>query len=152
VSVFVFFGLVATCGTAFVQGERVPLAAVVAGAGTGALACAILVANNLRDLPGDERVGKRTLAVVLGDRRTRLGYASLVLLGTVGAAVALSLAVGSAVPLVGLVVLARALPLVRDVLRGASGRAVVPVLAGTGLVQLLSAVALTAALVGIRLT
>jgi hypothetical protein len=88
VSVFVFFGLVATCGTAFVQGERVPLAAVVAGAGTGALACAILVANNLRDLPGDERVGKRTLAVVLGDRRTRLGYASLVLLGTVGAAVA----------------------------------------------------------------
>ena len=74
VSVFVFFGLVAVVGTTYVQTERWIAAAVVGGTLIGALACAILVANNLRDIPTDRLAGKRTLAVALGDRRTRLLY------------------------------------------------------------------------------
>ena len=78
VMVFVFFGLVAVVGTTYVQTETWEWAALWAAVGIGALACAILVANNLRDIPTDTVAGKRTLAVVLGDRGTRLLYASLV--------------------------------------------------------------------------
>jgi len=77
VSVFVFFGLVATVGTTYVQAETVTAISVLAGVGCGALACAILVANNLRDLDGDRTAGKVTLAVRLGDRRTRWLYVAL---------------------------------------------------------------------------
>ena len=78
VMVFVFFGLVAVIGTTYVQTETWELAALYAAIGIGALACAILVVNNLRDIPTDTVAGKRTLAVVLGDRRTRLLYLGLV--------------------------------------------------------------------------
>src|SRR4051794_5514905 len=71
VSVFVFFGLVAVLGTVYVQTESIDASAVWAGCGIGSLACAILVANNLRDIPTDREVGKRTLAVVMGDKRSR---------------------------------------------------------------------------------
>ncbi|MFP5347843.1 MAG: 1,4-dihydroxy-2-naphthoate polyprenyltransferase, partial [Actinomycetes bacterium] len=74
VFVFVFFGLVAVLGTTYTQAGRVSLAALLGACGVGALACAILVANNLRDLAGDAAVGKRTLATRLGDRGTRLLY------------------------------------------------------------------------------
>jgi 1,4-dihydroxy-2-naphthoate octaprenyltransferase len=74
VMVFVFFGLMATCGTAFVMDERVPAAAWWCGSVLGLLAVAILIANNLRDIPTDEATGKRTLAVRVGDRRTRTLY------------------------------------------------------------------------------
>jgi 1,4-dihydroxy-2-naphthoate polyprenyltransferase len=77
VSVFVFFGLVATAGTTYVQAERLTATSVLAGVGCGAFACAILVANNLRDLEGDRTAGKVTLAVRLGDRRTRWLYVAL---------------------------------------------------------------------------
>jgi 1,4-dihydroxy-2-naphthoate octaprenyltransferase len=76
--VFVFFGLVATCGTAYVMVETVPAAAWWGGSALGLLAVAILVANNLRDIPTDEASGKRTLAVRLGERRTRQLYRSCV--------------------------------------------------------------------------
>ena len=66
--VFVFFGLVAVGGTVYVQLGRVPLAGLVAGVAIGALACALLVVNNLRDLANDARAGKRTLATRIGDR------------------------------------------------------------------------------------
>jgi 1,4-dihydroxy-2-naphthoate polyprenyltransferase len=72
--VFLFFGLMATCGTAYVMVETVPGSAWWAGAALGLLAVAILVANNLRDIPTDEASGKRTLAVRLGDARTRWLY------------------------------------------------------------------------------
>jgi 1,4-dihydroxy-2-naphthoate octaprenyltransferase len=72
--VFLFFGLMATCGTSFVVGGTVTAEAWWAGTALGLLAVAILVANNLRDIPTDEAAGKRTLAVRLGDRRTRLLY------------------------------------------------------------------------------
>ena len=78
VMVFVFFGLVAVLGTTYVQTERFELPALYAAVGVGAFACAILVANNLRDIPTDVVAGKRTLAVVLGDDRTRHLYGLLV--------------------------------------------------------------------------
>jgi 1,4-dihydroxy-2-naphthoate polyprenyltransferase len=78
VMVFVFFGLMATCGTAFVMAERVPAAAWWCGSALGFLAVAILVANNLRDIPTDAAADKRTLAVRLGDRRTRTLYLACV--------------------------------------------------------------------------
>jgi 1,4-dihydroxy-2-naphthoate octaprenyltransferase len=76
--VFVFFGLLATCGSAYVQVETVPSAAWWGGAVMGLLAVAILVANNLRDIPTDEASGKRTLAVRIGEDRTRLLYRACV--------------------------------------------------------------------------
>ena len=78
VMVFVFFGLMATCGTAFVMAERVPAAAWWCGSALGFLAVAILVANNLRDISTDAAADKRTLAVRLGDRRTRTLYRACV--------------------------------------------------------------------------
>ena len=133
VSVFVFFGLVAVLGTTYVQAERFTWPALAGGIGCGALACAILVTNNLRDIPTDELSGKRTLAVVLGDRRTRVAYPALV-----AAAFAAVLAVAPAAP--GALVTLLAAPLaagpVRAVLGGSTGRALVPVLQGTGMLQL----------------
>lgn len=76
--VFLFFGLMATCGTALVMVETVPAAAWWGGATLGWLAVAILVANNLRDIPTDEASGKRTLAVRIGDRATRHLYRTTV--------------------------------------------------------------------------
>ena len=133
VSVFVFFGLVAVAGTAFVQGERVPVTAVLGGVAMGALACAILVANNLRDIPTDVGAGKRTLAVVLGDARTRTLY-----VGLVGLAFAAVVALAAVTPwaLLGLLVLPLARGPVATVRGGAVGGALVPVLGATGGLQL----------------
>jgi 1,4-dihydroxy-2-naphthoate octaprenyltransferase len=139
VSVFVFFGLVATTGTTYVQAEEVTAASALAGIGCGALACAILVANNLRDIPTDEVAGKRTLAVRLGDRRTRLLYVALVFTAY---AVVVLIAVEH---LIVMVTLGTALPAVRPtlgVLFGAKGRELVPVLKETGLLLLVYGVAL----------
>ena len=81
VSVFLFFGLAATAGSAYVQDERIVAAAVVSSIPLGLLASAILVTNNLRDLPTDAAAGKRTLAVRLGPERTRTLYRALALGG-----------------------------------------------------------------------
>jgi 1,4-dihydroxy-2-naphthoate polyprenyltransferase len=134
VMVFVFFGLIAVVGTAYVQAERLLGSAVVAGIGVGALACAILVANNLRDIPTDTAVGKRTLAVRLGDTKTRRSYVALIALSY---AVAVVLAVGGR-PWCVLAVLSAPLAVAasRPVIRGARGRHLVPVLRTTGLSEL----------------
>jgi 1,4-dihydroxy-2-naphthoate octaprenyltransferase len=142
-SVFVFFGLVATVGTTFVQAEAVTAVSVLAGVGCGALACALLVANNLRDLETDRVAGKRTLAVRLGDRRTRWFYTVLL----VAAFVALGWI--AAIHRPALAVLVTALPAAscaRTVLGGARGRDLVPVLKMTGSVLLLYGGLLGAAL------
>lgn len=141
VMVFVFFGLVATVGTTWVQTEswgRIGWASVAAGAGVGALACAILVANNLRDIPTDEVAGKITLAVRLGDRRTRGFYALLVVLAA--AAVVVLAALTSWWALLGLGFLVPAGAGARTVLGGARGPALIPVLQQTGIAELVWAV------------
>ena len=139
VSVFVFFGLVATVGTTYVQAGEVTTASVLSGVGCGALACAILVANNLRDIPTDTAAGKRTLAVRLGDRRTRLLYVGLVFTAY---AVVVLIALDH---LLVIVTLGTALPAVRPTLGvvfGAKGRDLVPVLKETGLLLLVYGVVL----------
>ncbi len=141
VMVFVFFGLVAVMGTTYVQTESLSRAALLpslyAATGVGALACAILVANNLRDIPTDQAIDKRTLAVVLGAERTRALFALLVVAAAI-ALVALAFAT-SRWALLGLGYAAVAVPAVRLVLSGTTGRGLVPVLQGTGLSELLYA-------------
>ena len=143
VSVFVFFGLVATAGTAYVQSERLTWAALLAGVGCGALSCAILVANNLRDLPTDEAAGKRTLAVRLGDRRTRLLYLDLLVAAY---AVVVALSPESPWSLLTLLTGVLAIRPAQEVLRGTRGPGLVPVLKVTGVVLLTYGVVLGATL------
>ncbi|HEX6248521.1 MAG TPA: 1,4-dihydroxy-2-naphthoate polyprenyltransferase [Nocardioidaceae bacterium] len=135
VMVFVFFGLVAVLGTTYVQAESLPLSSWYAAVGIGSLTSAILVANNLRDIPTDREAGKRTLAVVLGDEHTRYFYVFLV-------GVALVALVGVALEttrwaLLGLACLGPASSAVRTVLGGTTGRGLVPVLQQTGTAELL---------------
>jgi 1,4-dihydroxy-2-naphthoate octaprenyltransferase len=134
VFVFVFFGLVATAGTTFAATEAVTALSLVIGSAVGSLACALLVINNLRDIPTDRDVGKRTLAVRLGDRRTRWFYLLLV-----GAAFVLTVVAAGWRPpvLLGLVALPFAVAPVRSVLGGAGGPALIPVLGATGRLQLI---------------
>ncbi len=143
--VFVFFGLVAVGGTVYVQLGRLPVAGLVTGVAIGALACALLVVNNLRDLDGDARVGKRTLATRIGDRGTRITFLLLVTLAA--AMVVVLAALTSWWALLGLVGIAMAGPAVRTVLRGARGPALIGVLQTTGLAELLCAVGVTVGLI-----
>jgi 1,4-dihydroxy-2-naphthoate octaprenyltransferase len=138
VMVFVFFGLVAVLGTTYVQTEDWSWDALAAAVGVGALACAILVANNLRDIPTDRVAGKMTLAVRLGDRGTRTWYAVLVLLAVAALVVLAALTTWWA--LLGLVCALPAVPALRTVLGGATGPGLIPVLQGTGLAELTWAV------------
>jgi 1,4-dihydroxy-2-naphthoate polyprenyltransferase len=130
--VFVFFGLVATVGTTYVAVEELTALSFVAGSGVGALACALLVVNNLRDIPTDAVVGKRTLAVRLGDARTRVLYQALVAFAFVVVGVAAAWRLPA---LVGLLAAPLAMPVVGAVRRGAAGPA------GTGRLQLAYGVA-----------
>ncbi|MGI8987233.1 MAG: 1,4-dihydroxy-2-naphthoate polyprenyltransferase [Nocardioidaceae bacterium] len=143
VSVFVFFGLVAVLGTTYVQLGTVNTAAVLGGIGVGALACAILVANNLRDIPTDVVAGKRTLAVVLGDARSRGLFVGLHVVALVCLVV---LAVVTPWTMLGAAAVLPGAPAVRQVLRGAAGVDLVPVLRDTGLAELAYAVGITAGL------
>ncbi|MCU1358879.1 MAG: 1,4-dihydroxy-2-naphthoate polyprenyltransferase [Ilumatobacteraceae bacterium] len=134
VFVFVFFGLVATVGTTYVVLQRIPACAWWLGSGAGALACSLLVVNNLRDIPTDREVGKRTLAVRLGDARTRVLYVALVVAALlVLVPVALD---DRAAVLVALAAAIVAVPPIRAVTGGAKGRDLIAVLGGTGKLQL----------------
>jgi len=134
VMVFVFFGLVAVIGTTYVQVEGWSWAALWAAVGIGALACAILVVNNLRDIPTDTVAGKLTLAVRLGEARTRRFYVLLVL--TAAVAVLLVALTTTWWALVGLGFLVLAAGGVRVVLGGAVGPGLIPVLQTTGVAEL----------------
>jgi 1,4-dihydroxy-2-naphthoate octaprenyltransferase len=141
--VFVFFGLVATAGSTYVQIERITALSVAAAVAVGLLACALLVANNLRDIPTDAVAGKRTLAVRLGDEGTRLLYAGLLVVAFlvgVGCAVARWGALGC------LVAVPFAVPPVRAVVNGARGRELIPVLMATARTQLVFGLAFAAGL------
>jgi 1,4-dihydroxy-2-naphthoate octaprenyltransferase len=140
VFVFVFFGVVAVTGTTYVQVAALTATSLVCSLGVGALTCAILVANNLRDIPGDFVAGKRTLAVRLGDPGTRLLYQGLVAAGllvpaALGVAGLAGLGGAGHWPrgaLVALLAGLAALGPLRVVRSGAVGRDLVAVLAGTG--------------------
>ena len=137
--VFVFFGLVPVLGTLYVQTGGIDGTAVFAAVGVGALACAILVTNNLRDIPTDARVDKRTLAVRLGDRRTRRLY---VLLIVVAFTMVVLMAISSAWILLGLLALPWAISPLRVVAAGAIGPDLVPALVSTGRLVIAYALAL----------
>jgi 1,4-dihydroxy-2-naphthoate octaprenyltransferase len=143
VAVFLFFGLVAVLGTQFTQALRVDWVGVVLAVTTGALSSAVLVANNLRDIPTDTESGKITLAVRLGDKGTRVFYQLLL----AGAAVA-TLALTAATPWCALGLLATPLAVraAQPVRTGQSGPALIPVLRDTGLTMLVWSIAVAAAL------
>ncbi len=147
VFVFAFFGIVPVVGTAYVQALTIPAAAWVASIGVGALTCAVLVANNLRDIPTDAAVGKRTLAVLMGDRATRVGYVVLVVSAfAIIPPIALPGGLGLAFAWLGIVSAALAIRPVIAVTTGATGRALVPVLQASGLLVLVYGLLLGAGL------
>ena len=149
VMVFVFFGLVAVMGTTYVQTASLAADALLpssyAAIGVGALACAILVANNLRDIPTDRVSGKRTLAVVLGPDRTRTLYVLLIAAAAI-ALVALGLSTQAGAYL-GFGFLVAAVPAAQVVLAGTTGRGLIPVLQKTGVAELLYAAGVLVGLV-----
>jgi 1,4-dihydroxy-2-naphthoate octaprenyltransferase len=141
VMVFLFFGVMATAGTAYVQAETMSSSAWWCSAAMGFLAVAILVSNNLRDIPTDASAGKRTLAVRLGDRRTRLLYRACMVAAFV--TVVAGVLVGIADDRLGmsqwaLLALAAWVPAIRPMERVGSvkGHELVEVLVGTAIVQL----------------
>jgi len=142
-AVFVFFGLVAVLGTEYTQALRVDWVGLLLAVSIGALSSSVLVANNLRDIPTDARSNKITLAVRLGDARTRLLYQAL--LGTAGV---VTLVLTAATPwcAVGLVATPLALRAAGPVRGGRGGRELIPVLRDTGLAMVVWAVAVACAL------
>lgn len=143
IAVFVFFGLVAVLGTQYTQALRVDWVGGALAVGIGALSSAVLVANNLRDIATDKPAGKITLAVRLGDARTRVLFALLLALTGV-----LTLALTAATPwcAVGLIATPLALRAAAPVRSGLGGAALIPVLRDTGLTMLVWAIAEATAL------
>jgi 1,4-dihydroxy-2-naphthoate octaprenyltransferase len=143
VAVFVFFGLVAVLGTQYTQALRVDWVGAVLAVATGCLSSAVLVANNLRDIPTDRQSGKITLAVRLGDTRTRVLYQALLVV-----AFALTLVLMLATPwaAVGLVALPLAVRAAGPVRKGLGGKDLISVLRDTGLTMLVWAIAVALAL------
>jgi 1,4-dihydroxy-2-naphthoate octaprenyltransferase len=141
VSVFTFFGLVATMGTYYAQTEKITVLSFVVAIPMGALACAILAVNNIRDRAQDELVGKRTLAVRLGDTKARRVFVALLVLAHVAALATL-------IPTAMLTVLVAPMSysISKLVLSGASGKDLIPVLGRTGKLQLIFAMVFAIAL------
>jgi 1,4-dihydroxy-2-naphthoate octaprenyltransferase len=141
VSVFTFFGLVATMGTYYAQTEKITVLSFIVAIPMGALACAILSVNNIRDRAQDELVGKRTLAVRLGDAKARQGFVLLLVLAHVAA-------VATLIPtaLLTLLVAPMSYSISKLVLSGVTGKDLIPVLGRTGKLQLIFAMVFAIAL------
>jgi len=140
--VFIFFGVVATVGTYFVQTEEITTDSLLISIPMGTFACALLAINNIRDRALDAPAGKKTLAVRLGDRKARGFFALLIALGY-----AATMALMNPWALLTLLTLPIAISLVRGVLGQAQGRELIPFLAKTGQLQLLFSILLSLALV-----
>ena len=143
VAVFIFFGLVAVLGTQYTQALRIDWVGAVLAVAVGAMSSAVLVANNLRDIPTDVVAGKMTLAVRLGDGRTRVLFQLLLILAGI-----LTVALMRATPwcALGLLALPLALRAAGPVRRGQGGRDLIPVLRDTGLTMLVWSLVVAAAL------
>lgn len=141
ISVFLFFGVVATMGSYFVQTELITWQSFIVSIPMGALACAILAINNLRDRAQDELVGKRTLAVRLGDAGARKLFISLLVLAHVAA-----ISIPAENTLITLALLPQTVIIANQVRNGASGPALIPLLGKTGQLQLWFALVLSLAL------
>lgn len=131
--VFIFFGLVASVGTTYLQDEQISALAVGVAVPVGLLAVALLVTNNLRDLPRDELVGKRTLAVRMGDRPTRALYVVVVAMAFLSLPYLSLLRPGA---LLAFASVPLAVSPIRSVIKGASGQELIPVLGATGKLQM----------------
>ena len=134
-SVFLFFGVIATMGTYYAQTEEITLLSFIVSIPMGALSCAILSINNLRDRPKDQLVGKLTLAVRIGDRKARLMYVGLLILAHLAA-------IATLIPttLLTLIALPMSFSISRQVLSGISGKDLIPVLGKTGKLQMVFAI------------
>ena len=143
ISVFLFFGLVATVGSYAVQSHRITWQSILVSLPVGALSCAILAVNNLRDLPKDSLVGKRTLAVRLGDLRARQMLITLLVLAHL---TALSAAFISPWTLLTLIFLPLTRRIVHGIRAGAQGKELIPMLGQVGKLQLLLSTSLALAL------
>lgn len=141
ISVFIFFGLIATMGTYYVQTLELTWQILFASIPMGSLSCALLAINNLRDRVEDEKVGKKTLAVRIGDKGSRFYFVALILSAYLFAFISGQLWAG-----LTLVTLPISLPLIRKVLGGAIGGALIPLLALTGKLQLVFAISFAVAL------
>ena len=142
-SVFVFFGLVATIGSYYVQTQQINWQIVLLSIPVGSLSCAILVINNLRDRPLDEMAGKQTLAVKLGDQKTRFFYGFLLLITQLSVLLAIGINKKIALALICLPLVYKVL---MQVLRGAKGEELIAVLEKTAKIQLLTAAIISIAL------
>jgi 1,4-dihydroxy-2-naphthoate octaprenyltransferase len=136
-SVFIFFGLVATIGSYYVQTQQINWEIVLLSIPIGSLSCAILVINNLRDRPLDEVAGKKTLAVKLGDQKTRYFYGSLLIITQLSVLMAISINRKIALVMICLPLVYKVL---MRVLRGGKGEELIAVLGETAKVQLITAV------------
>jgi len=142
ISVFLFFGLVATIGSYYVQTQEITWQSFIVAIPMGCLACAILAINNLRDRAQDELVGKRTLAVRLGDSGARKLFIGLLLMAHL-----VTIAIPAENTLLTLILLPQTIVIAKKVREGATGAALIPLLGKTGQLQLWFAVALSLALV-----
>lgn len=133
VFVFLFFGLMATLGTTWTQAGQLPASAWLGATGVGLIACALLMVNNIRDIPTDSLVGKNTLAVRMGDRRARLAYVAMLVIPLL---LALLIAVWSPWTLLTLILAPAVAAQSTRVLSGAQGRDLIVVLRDTGLIEL----------------
>ncbi len=141
--VFIFFGVVATTGTTYAIVQTVTMESVVASLAVGSMACALLVVNNLRDIAGDSKSGKRTLAVRLGDRTTRGIYVFLIVAAAVAMIVVSFQRPFALAGIAGLIVVVPSIWLIR---KGVRGRDLIQVLGATGKAQLVASIFLATGL------
>jgi len=142
-SVFVFFGLVATIGSYYIQSQELNWQILLLAIPVGFLSCAILVINNLRDISSDKLVGKRTLAVLIGEQQTRYFYVALLVIAQLVSLVASIVEIKMLLTLICTPLLINP---IKKILSGAKGVELIPILGKTARLQLLLAVITAAAL------
>lgn len=133
ISVFIFFGVVATVGSYFVQSQKITWQSVLLSIPMGALSCAILSVNNLRDLPKDALVNKKTLAVRVGDKNARRMFVALIILAHLAAILSSLITPWS---LLTIIFIPSSTKISRAVIQGSQGAALIPILGRVGKLQL----------------